>query len=155
MIGGPHGFYAVNPSFDLQRFIDAQRDVFAQVCAELTAGDKRSHWMWFVFPQLRGLGHSAMSRRYALASRAEAAAYLAHPLLGARLRECTALVLDLRDRTLAQIFGSPDDLKFRSSMTLFAAADESEPLFTRALERCDGPDELTLAGLRALEAGGR
>lgn len=140
--------------FDLQRFVDAQRAVYAQVCAELAAGEKRSHWMWFVFPQLRGLGRSATAQRYALASRGEASAYLAHPLLGARLKECTTLVLDVRDRSIAQIFGFPDELKFRSSMTLFAAVHQ-DALFTRAIERCGGPDELTLAGLRLRDEGGR
>lgn len=144
---------AVNPAFDLQRFVDAQHAVYRQVCAELAAGEKRSHWMWFVFPQLQRLGHSAMSQRYGVASRAEAAAYLQHAVLAARLRECTALVLEARERTIAQIFGFPDALKFRSSMTLFAAVDAGGPLFARALQRCGGHDPRTLELLRALESG--
>jgi len=142
----------VNPPFDLQRFVDAQDVVYRQVCAELGAGAKRSHWMWFVFPQLQGLGCSAMSQRYGVGSMDEAAAYRQHAVLGARLSECTGLVLGVSDRTIAQIFGFPDALKFRSSMTLFAAVDADEPLFDRALERCGGPDARTLELLRALES---
>jgi uncharacterized protein (DUF1810 family) len=108
--------------FDLQRFVDAQNPVFDAVSAELRRGRKTGHWMWFVFPQLRGLGTSAMANRYAISSRAEAAAYLEHPILGPRLRECTRLVTEVPGRTIGQIFGYPDDLKFRSSMTLFANA---------------------------------
>jgi len=145
---------AVNRVFDLQRFVDAQDAVYGQVCAELAAGAKRSHWMWFVFPQLQWLGRSATSQRYGIGSRAEAAAYLRHPVLAARLKECTALVLDVRDRPIAQIFGFPDELKFRSSMTLFAAVDADEPLFVRALEHCGGRDTRTLELLRTLESNG-
>jgi uncharacterized protein (DUF1810 family) len=131
--------------FRLQRFVDAQQGVYPQVRAELAAGCKRSHWMWFVFPQLKGLGRSATAQHYGIASKAEAQAYWAHPLLGARLRECTELVLAVEGRSAHEIFGSPDDLKFRSCMTLFAQAT-GEPLFTRALQKyCDGrPDEATL-----------
>ncbi|WP_062207074.1 DUF1810 domain-containing protein [Aureimonas sp. AU12] len=134
---------------DLQRFRAAQDPIFAAVTAELGAGDKRSHWMWFVFPQIAGLGFSATSRRYALRSLAEARAYLADPVLGARLRDCTALVLGAKDRSAQQIFGSPDDAKFRSSMTLFAEAAPGEPLFAEALRRhFDGaPDRATLEQL--------
>jgi len=138
--------------FDLQRFVDAQAPVYERVRAELAAGAKRSHWMWFVFPQLRGLGSSAMAQHYGIGSRAEAQAYLRHPLLGARLRECTALMLAVRDRSALQILGRPDDMKFRSSMTLFAAvAGSDDPLFGRALERFhNGEDDpLTLERLRA------
>jgi uncharacterized protein (DUF1810 family) len=120
--------------FDLQRFVDAQRAVYLQVCAELAAGCKRSHWMWFVFPQLKGLGRSATAQHYGIASLAEAQAYWAHPLLGPRLRECTELVLAVDGRSAHEIFGPPDDLKFRSCMTLFAQAT-GERLFTRALEK--------------------
>ena len=110
--------------FNLGRYVEAQEPVIARVRAELTAGSKRSHWMWFVFPQLAGLGSSATAQRYAIGSLAEARAYLAHPLLGARLQECTGLVA-VSGRSIADIFGYPDDLKFRSCMTLFAyAADE-------------------------------
>ncbi len=134
---------------DLQRFVDAQAPVWAQVRAELAGGRKRTHWMWFVFPQLRSLGSSAMAQHYALADVAEAQAYLRHPLLGARLREATQLVLGLRGVPLQQLFGGPDDLKFCSSMTLFERADPAEPLFAAALERfCPDRDTRTLALLR-------
>ncbi|WP_274628511.1 DUF1810 domain-containing protein [Arvimicrobium flavum] len=105
--------------FDLQRFFDAQAPVIETVRRELAAGRKASHWMWFVFPQIAGLGFSAMSQRYAIASLAEARAYLDHPVLGARLRECVELALRHRARTAHEIFGSPDDMKFRSCLTLF------------------------------------
>jgi len=120
--------------FHLQRFVDAQQGVYAQVCTELAAGCKRSHWMWFVFPQLKGLGRSATAQHYGIASKAEAQAYWAHPLLGPRLKQCTDLVLAVDGRSAQQIFGPPDDLKFRSSMTLFAQAT-GEPVFTRALQK--------------------
>ena len=123
--------------FDLQRFVAAQAPVYAQVAAELAAGRKRSHWMWFVFPQLKGLGRSAMAQHYGIASLAEARAYWAHPLLGPRLAQCTGLVLAIDGPSVHEIFGSPDDLKFRSCMTLFAQAT-GEPLFTRALEKYFG-----------------
>ncbi len=135
----------VTDPFALQRFVDAQDRVYPQVCAELAAGEKRSHWMWFVFPQLRGLGRSATAQHYGIASMAEAQAYRAHPVLGPRLAQCTGLVLAVEGRSAQQIFGSPDDLKFRSCMTLFAQAG-GEPIFTRALEKYFGgrPDEATL-----------
>ena len=123
--------------FRLQRFVDAQQGVYAQVCAELAAGCKRSHWMWFVFPQLQGLGRSATAQHYGIASKAAAQAYWAHPLLGPRLRQCTELVLAVDGRSARQIFGPPDDLKFRSCMTLFAQAT-GEPVFTRALQKYFG-----------------
>ena len=137
MRGDPH---------DLQRFVDAQQPVYGRVCAELRAGDKRSHWMWFVFPQIAGLGTSPMAQRYAIATLAEARAYLEHPLLGARLRECTALVNAVEGRSLRQILGAPDDMKFRSSMTLFARATADDACFVAALDKyCGGkPDPLTL-----------
>ena len=121
--------------FDLQRFVDAQAPVIDSVRAELAAGRKTSHWMWFVFPQLRGLGHSATAVHYGIASLAEAQAYLRHPVLGARLRECAALVLATRARSAHDVFGAPDDRKLQSSMTLFAHAAPDEPLFRRVLER--------------------
>lgn len=108
--------------FGLQRFIDAQQAVFATVCAELAAGRKESHWMWFVFPQLQGLGSSATARHYAIGSLEEARAYLAHPVLGPRLLKCTGLVNRIAERSIEEIFGYPDHLKFRSCMTLFARA---------------------------------
>ena len=125
---------------DLDRFVTAQAAVFDTALAELRAGRKRSHWMWFVFPQLRGLGHSAMAERYGIASLDEAQAYLAHPLLGPRLILCTRTVLALDERSLQAIFGAPDDLKFRSSMTLFArAAEAAESPFRQAIDRfCAG-----------------
>ncbi|MBX3605198.1 MAG: DUF1810 domain-containing protein [Piscinibacter sp.] len=133
-------------SFDLQRFVDAQSPVYAQALAELHAGSKSSHWMWFVFPQLRGLGHSPMAQRYGLADAAEALAYRSHATLGPRLAECTAAMLSVEGRSARQILGTPDDLKFRSCMTLFAQVAPGDPLFRRALERYfDGlPDARTL-----------
>ena len=125
-------------TFDLERFVVAQAPVYERVRAELAAGAKASHWMWFIFPQLRGLGRSAMAEHFGLAGRAEAKAYLAHPLLGARLRDCTRLVLDVNNKTAHEIFGTPDDLKFHSSMTLFAAVAPEEDIFSRALDRYFG-----------------
>ncbi len=132
--------------FDLDRFTQAQAPVLAHVQQELRAGQKRSHWMWFVFPQLAGLGHSPTARHYAIASRAEAQAYLAHPILGPRLVECTALVNAVEGRTVHQVFGSPDDLKFHSCVTLFAATDPDQVVFKAALDRYFGgqPDRATL-----------
>lgn len=125
--------------FDLNRFTAAQEDVIADALAELHAGQKRSHWMWFVFPQLRGLGVSPTAHRFGIADLAEAQAYLEHPLLGRRLVACTKAVLAIEGRTLRQIFGSPDDMKFISSMTLFAtASDETESIFRVALDRYGG-----------------
>lgn len=112
--------------FDLRRFVDAQDRVYDAVLAELHDGAKRSHWIWFVFPQLRGLGRSPTAERFGIASVAEARAYLAHPVLGPRLRECTRLVNAIDGRSVDEIFGWPDNLKVRSSMTLFAAAAEAE-----------------------------
>ncbi|MCK1300052.1 DUF1810 domain-containing protein [Bradyrhizobium sp. 24] len=120
--------------FDLKRFVRAQDPVYRDIQGELTRGRKQSHWMWFVFPQVAGLGFSAMSQRYAIASRAEAKAYLAHPILGPRLIECTRLVLAIEGRTINAILGAPDDAKFRSSMTLFDAVS-NEPVFDEALAR--------------------
>lgn len=122
-------------SFNLQRFIQAQDPVYKRVQAELNAGHKRSHWMWFVFPQFAGLGDSEMSRRFAIRSREEAQAYLEHPLLGVRLRTCTQQVLNIQQRSVAAIFGHPDDLKFRSSMTLFAQVADDDSLFHQALNQ--------------------
>lgn len=141
--------------YKLQRFIDAQKPVWAQVRSELAAGEKRTHWMWFIFPQVRGLGCSFMAQRFSISGLKEARGYLEHPLLGARLRECTALVDAVQGQSVEGIFGSPDDLKFRSSMTLFAEAAASaglgEQIFSAALARFfEGiPDDATLAQLRA------
>ena len=120
--------------YHLQRFVEAQESVYADVRAELSAGRKRSHWMWFVFPQVAGLGFSAMAQRFAIGSRAEALAYLAHDILGPRLIECTGLVMGVAGKSIHDILGSPDDLKFRSSMTLFGAVSDN-PLFAEALAR--------------------
>jgi uncharacterized protein (DUF1810 family) len=123
---------------DLQRFVDAQAPVYPRVLAELRQGRTQSHWMWFIFPQIAGLGHSLMAQRFAIASRAEALAYLGHGVLGPRLRECTALVNAVEGRSINEILGSPDDLKFRSSMTLFGAVS-SEALFAEAIAKfCGG-----------------
>jgi uncharacterized protein (DUF1810 family) len=135
---------------NLGRFLDAQAPVIDAVRAELARGRKASHWMWFVFPQVAGLGRSAMAERYAIASLDEAKAYAAHRVLGARLRECTALVLSVEGRGIREIFGAPDDLKFHSAMTLFARAVPDEPLFRNTLEKYFGgrEDGLTLERLR-------
>ena len=136
---------------ELQRFVTAQAAVYADVVSELSVGRKTSHWMWFVFPQFRGLGHSGMAIKYGLASANEALAYWRHPVLGARLRECIDLVLAVQAKTAYDIFGNPDDLKLRSCLTLFEAAVSAEPLFSRALERfyAGNRDVLTLELLRA------
>jgi uncharacterized protein (DUF1810 family) len=121
--------------FDLARFLKAQAGVYDQVVDELLSGQKRSHWMWFIFPQFEGLGMSATSHRYAIQSLAEAQEYLRYPVLGPRLVECTRMVNRLQGRSVRQIFGAPDDLKFRSSMTLFEIASGSESEFASALEK--------------------
>jgi len=133
--------------FQLQRFVDAQQPVYETVLGELRAGRKRTHWMWFIFPQIAGLGRSDMAQRFALASVEEAAAYLAHPVLGMRLRECCVLVVGIERRPISEIFGHPDDLKFRSSMTLFARAAPDDPIFAACLKRFFGgeADARTLA----------
>jgi uncharacterized protein (DUF1810 family) len=124
--------------FDLKRFVAAQAPVYQRVLAELGNGRKASHWMWFIFPQIKGLGSSPMANEFAISSRAEAQAYLDHPILGPRLRECTRLVTGVRDRSIAEILGHPDDLKFRSSMTLFAAVAADNKDFTAALDKFYG-----------------
>lgn len=133
--------------FDLDRFLQAQAAVWPAVQAELRAGAKRSHWMWFVFPQLTGLGRSGTAQRFALGGAAEALAYLDHSVLGPRLAGCTALVLQHAGRPAAAIFGPPDDAKFRSSMTLFAAVRPGDAVFAEALARffAGRPDAATLA----------
>ena len=136
------------PAFDLQHFVDAQEPIYAQVVRELGDGHKRTHWMWFIFPQLAGLGHSPMAQRYAISGLEEARAYLAHPVLGARLRECADLVSQQSGRSAHDIFGSPDDVKLRSSMTLFHRADPQNAVFTSILDRfCGGEDAATIARL--------
>jgi uncharacterized protein (DUF1810 family) len=135
-----------NDPYNLQRFVDAQDAEYAQVCAELRAGRKRSHWIWFIFPQMRGLGSSEMADFYGISSRQEAEAYLAHPVLGQRLRECTRLAIEVEGRSVDQIFGYPDNLKFRSSMTLFAAVAGEDRIFADALQKYFGgePDANTV-----------
>ncbi|WP_456622839.1 MULTISPECIES: DUF1810 domain-containing protein [unclassified Bradyrhizobium] len=142
--------------FDLNRFIQAQNPVYPAVIGELSRGRKQSHWMWFIFPQVAGLGLSAMSQRYAIGSRAEACAYLAHPVLGARLVECTGLVLAVQGRSINAILGAPDDAKFRSSMTLFGAAS-GEPIFDQAIARyfAGERDQATLEILAKLDRPAR
>lgn len=135
----------------LDRFLQAQEPVWLRVQAELTAGEKRTHWMWFVFPQLQGLGHSAMAHRYAIASLEEASAYIEHPILGLRLRQCCELLLKpTHSASALQIFGSPDNLKLQSSMTLFALASPSDECFGQVLDRFYGGvrDQRTLELLR-------
>jgi uncharacterized protein (DUF1810 family) len=134
---------------ELQRFVAAQEPRLDDVRAELAAGRKRTHWMWFVFPQLRGLGHSPLAWHFGLASREEAAAYLAHPVLGPRLREDVARLLLVQGRTAHEIFGAPDDLKLRSCLTLFREVDGIDGVFGRALATYFGgdPDPATLQRL--------
>ena len=134
--------------YNLQRFLGAQHPVYDTVLAELHAGHKRSHWMWFIFPQISGLGHSAMAQQYAISTLDEAKAYLAHPVLGQRLRECARIVAGLEGKTAEEIFGYPDDMKFRSSMTLFAQASPGD-VFDECLGKYFGgqPDTATLARL--------
>jgi len=138
--------------FDLNRFVQAQNPVYPTVIGELSRGRKQSHWMWFVFPQVAGLGFSAMSQRYAIGSREEANAYLGHPVLGARLVECTGLMLAVKGRTIHAILGAPDDAKFRSSMTLFDAVSD-QPIFGQAIARyfAGEPDGATLEILASLD----
>ena len=134
---------------DLERFVEAQEHVYESVLAELRARRKTGHWIWYIFPQIAGLGHSAMSQHYAITSLAEAIAYLAHPVLGARLRECAGIVLDIRGRTAVESFGSIDTMKLRSSMTLFHRAAPDETVFAQVLDRYYGgaADEATDARL--------
>jgi uncharacterized protein (DUF1810 family) len=137
---------AASDRYDLERFVEAQAGVYEQACAQLRAGRKRSHWMWFVFPQIRGLGSSPMAVRYAISSLEEARAYLEHAVLGPRLRESTGIVLGVQGKTVGEIFGSPDDMKFHSSMTMFAkatetsakAGEDSGDVFGEALKRYFG-----------------
>ena len=142
---------AVDP-YELERFLSAQKDTYLDALRELRSGHKRTHWMWFIFPQLDGLGTSATARRYAIKSLEEARAYLAHPILGARLVECTTTVNKLQGRTTLQIFGTPDHMKFCSSMTLFELAG-SHTEFTFALDKyCKGRDQVTLKVLQGIQS---
>lgn len=135
--------------FDLTRFLVAQDPLYQTVCTELAAGAKRTHWMWFIFPQIAGLGSSPTARFYAIASRREAAAYAVHPVLGARLLECTRLVNAVEGKSAHGIFGSPDDMKFRSCMTLFANITPEQTLFEDAIAKyyAGEPDAATIARL--------
>ncbi|WP_076998806.1 DUF1810 domain-containing protein [Variovorax sp. KK3] len=141
--------------YDLQRFVDAQDPVIDAVREELRTGRKRTHWMWFVFPQIAGLGRSEMAQRYAIGSLAEARAYLDHRVLGERLRECSALVLAVQGHGVSRIFGAPDDMKFWSSMTLFDTADPAEPVFNDCLQKYFGgkSDHGTMSRIEGGHAG--
>jgi len=144
----------MNAPFNLERFVSAQAAVYEQVFEELRAGEKRTHWIWFIFPQMKGLGHSPQANHFGIGSLEEAVAYLRHPLLGPRLAQCTRLVTLVEGRTIREILGSPDDLKFRSSMTLFARAASHAAIdptdFNDALKKYFGgeADSLTLDLLR-------
>jgi uncharacterized protein (DUF1810 family) len=140
-----------NDPFQLERFVEAQKGVYSDVLRELRDGRKRTHWMWFVFPQIQGLGRSFTAQKYAISGIEEARVYLAHPVLGERLRECTRLVNAVEGRTVHEIFGSPDDMKFHSSMTLFAETGGGAE-FTDALRKYFGsePDRATLEKLGRL-----
>lgn len=140
--------------YDLQRFVDAQDPILEQVYAELQTGRKQSHWMWYIFPQIRGLGHSPMAQRFAISSLEEAKAYIEHAVLGERLRQCTELVNAVNGRSAQQVFGYPDVLKFQSSMTLFALACPDAQWFQDALQKYyDGNmDAATLDRLRPLDS---
>jgi uncharacterized protein (DUF1810 family) len=130
----------------LADFVATQDPVYDQVVSELKAGRKRTHWMWFIFPQMTGLGFSTMARRFGIASKSEAKVYLSHDIVGPRLRECTQLLLDLPGKNISDILGYPDDLKFRSSMTLFAVVAPEETIFAEALKKffADEPDARTI-----------
>jgi len=138
---------AIPSDFDLERFVEAQNRVYDQVIQELQAGRKRSHWMWYMFPQLDGLGHSIMAERYALSGLDEARAYLGHPLLGPRLEACVTALVQHSDKSAREILGSPDDLKLRSCLTLFSQVAPDHPLFELALAQfyAGEPDLRTLA----------
>lgn len=142
--------------YDLNRFLDAQADDYAQALTEIKAGRKVTHWMWYIFPQLNGLGFSSTARHYAIKSLGEAKAYLTHPTLGPRLRDCAEAALAVEGRSASEIFGSPDDLKLRSCATLFACVAPAGSVFERLLEKyyAGRRDEKTLAILAALRAPG-
>jgi uncharacterized protein (DUF1810 family) len=140
-------------TFDLERFVNAQAHAYPRVVDELKAGRKQTHWMWYIFPQMRGLGSSAMSEKFGIGSYEEAAAYVSHPILGPRLSEVTALMLQHRDQPLTRILGTPDNLKFHSSMTLFAVVAGHDSIYARALYMfCNGADKKTLALLSMPES---
>ena len=145
----------MNDPFDLNRFLDAQHTIYADVLSELRQQRKTGHWTWFIFPQIKGLGLSPMSQRFAIQSLDEATSYLDHPILGPRLVECTQLLVAARDKPIREVLGTPDDMKFRSSMTLFAQATKTNPLFAKAIDaHFDGEfDDLTLNLLHNLNKG--
>jgi uncharacterized protein (DUF1810 family) len=144
--GGAHSITMAGDPHDLQRFVRAQQDTYDAACRELAAGDKRTHWMWFVFPQLKALGRSGTAQFYGISGREEAQAYWRHPVLGPRLKRCCELLLGVHGRSAHELLGSPDDLKLRSCMTLFEAVAPEEPAFAQVLQRyCGGVrDERTL-----------
>jgi uncharacterized protein (DUF1810 family) len=152
-VGGDHGVNGDDP-YDLTRFVDAQARSYESAISEIRSGRKRSHWMWYVFPQLDGLGSSAISKKYSIKSLAEAEAYLRHPVLGPRLRESMTAVVDVHGRSAFEIFGSPDDLKLRSCATLFTTVSPTGSVFHRVLDRyfAGEPDTKTLALLDRLES---
>jgi uncharacterized protein (DUF1810 family) len=139
----------MSDQYNLQRFLDAQARIFEEARTELREGEKRGHWMWFIFPQIEGLGHSSIAAKFAISSLDEAKAYLDHPVLGARLRECTHLIILIKGCSIEKILGHTDALKFRSSLTLFAHATSDNQLFKDALQKYFGGqfDPLTLARL--------
>ena len=140
----------ISDPFDLNRFVEAQKDVYETALRELKAGQKRSHWMWFIFPQIAGLGSSSMARQYAIRSPEEAMAFLQHPMVGPRLKECTSALLRVENRSAEEIMGYPDFLKLKSSMTLFAEVSERPSLFSDVLKKyfSDQPDLQTIELLR-------
>lgn len=142
-------FRSVPDPYHLERFVEAQDPVFERVCSELRRGTKESHWMWFIFPQIQGLGFSPTAKKFAISSRGEAGAYLNHPILGPRLKECTRLVLLLDGLSIRDIFGHPDHRKFHSCMTLFAPVSSDSQLFKDALQKYFNgePDRATLERL--------
>jgi uncharacterized protein (DUF1810 family) len=141
--------------YDLRRFVEAQEQAYESVLNELRVGQKRGHWMWYIFPQIKGLGVSAMAQKYAISSQKEAKAYSEHPILGSRLRECTQLVMNVEGRSAEQIFYYPDNLKFRSCMTLFEHSATDNGIFRDALLKYfyGKPDQLTLSWLQVLRNG--
>lgn len=143
---------ATKDLFNLNRFLVAQQDVYDQVLSELRRGRKKSHWMWYVFPQIDGLAYSSTSKHYAIKSREEACTYLQHPVLGTRLLECAEIIVNIGGRSASEIFGSPDDLKLRSSMTLFAAVSGGKSVFSHVLDKFfhGQPDHKTLDILQLL-----
>jgi len=137
----------MNDEYDLQRFLDAQQPIFERALSELRNGRKRSHWMWFIFPQLKGLGHSEMAQRYGISGREEALAYFHHPCLGARLESCCRALLQWKHRSATEIMGAPDDVKLRSSMTLFARVAPQPGVFQEVIDGFFGgkPDTATVS----------